>query len=177
MNLSDVLICLFFMLLIFLQHGCTYHRALFYGTACDEAILTYVPQDLDGIIRAHMWIGGVHFSNSVGTHPSTVFVNDFPGSSLSRFRDAYSVIFLSQDPLLPLNSAYLSCADSLNPWRGDILVLRHIGHNPRVVQSMSLDEKALVDAFLSRCVISFVILLGQYLMLACILSILMFSSD
>ncbi|KAG1793648.1 uncharacterized protein HD556DRAFT_1443439 [Suillus plorans] len=149
MNLSDVTIILFFMLLILFQHSRTYHRALFYGTACDEAILTYVPQDLDGIIRVHMWIGGAHFSNSHGTPPSTVFIDRFPGSSLSLFRDAYSVVFLSQDPLLPLNSAHLSCTDSLNPWRGDILVLRHIGHNPQLVRSMSLDEKALVDAFLA----------------------------
>ncbi|KAG1799147.1 hypothetical protein EV424DRAFT_1352391 [Suillus variegatus] len=96
--------------------GRTFHRVILYGTACDEAILTYVPEDLDGIVHAHMWIGGGCYASSVELTPRTVFITGFPGRG---------------------------------QWYGDILVLKHLGHDPKKIQSMSFEEKALMDAILS----------------------------
>ncbi|KAG1838185.1 hypothetical protein DFJ58DRAFT_733923 [Suillus subalutaceus] len=131
------------------EPGRTYHRAMFYGTSCDEALLTYVPEDVDGVIRAHMWIGGAHYSSYHGLHPRAVSVGGFPGSCYSIFRDAYSVIFFDRNPSLPVNRALSCSADALTPWYGDILVVKHVGHNHQALQSISFEEKALIDAFLS----------------------------
>ncbi|KAG1890322.1 hypothetical protein F4604DRAFT_1914868 [Suillus subluteus] len=128
---------------------------MFYGTDCDEAILTYVPQDMDGVVRAHMWIGGSHWSCSADTRhasPSSVSVGGFPGSRYSLFPHAYSVIFFDRLQTLPANRALSSSvvAETVPSWHGDILVIKHLGHDYNTLQSMSLDEKALVDAFLAR---------------------------
>jgi hypothetical protein len=127
---------------------------MLYGTGCDEAVLTYVPQDSDGVIRAHMWIGGGHHSCSNYAPLRTIFVGGFPGSALSFFPDAYSVIFFDRIPSLPLNHALppFIYQTAVYQWFGDILVVKHVGHDPTLLQSMSFEEKALVDAFLIRFV-------------------------
>ncbi|KAG1797050.1 uncharacterized protein HD556DRAFT_1441215 [Suillus plorans] len=124
---------------------------MFYGTDCDEAIPTYVPEDLDGVVRAQMWIGGGHWSCSGDASPRSVSVGGFPGSRYSIFPDAYSVIFFGRGSKLPVNRALASSivVESAPQWLGDILVVKHAGHDYRLLQSMEFDEKALVDAFLA----------------------------
>ncbi|KAG1811916.1 hypothetical protein EV424DRAFT_1542326 [Suillus variegatus] len=122
---------------------------MFYGTSCEEAILTYVPQDVDGVVRVHMWIGGAHYSSYRGLHPCAVSVGGFPGSRHSIFRDSYTVIFFDRSPSLPVNRALSASVDRVIQWHGNILVIKHVGHNPRVLQSISFEEKALIDALLS----------------------------
>lgn len=133
--------------------GRTFHRVILYGTACDEAILTYVPEDLDGIVHAHMWIGGGCYASSVELTPRTVFITGFPGSPSSIFPDTYSIIFFERHSVLPVNHALVSSSVAgRGQWYGDILVLKHLGHDPKKIQSMSFEEKALMDAILSRYV-------------------------
>ncbi|KAG2738972.1 hypothetical protein P692DRAFT_20841583 [Suillus brevipes Sb2] len=131
--------------------GRTYYRALFYGSGCSEAILTYVPQDLDGIVRAHMFIRcGQHFPACLLT-PQITPVLGFPGSRFSVFRNAYSVIHFHHHPVLPVNQSLSGeHVDSNMPrWFGDVLVMKHSGHNLKTYQSIGYDERALVDAILS----------------------------
>ncbi|KAG1884139.1 hypothetical protein F4604DRAFT_1919981 [Suillus subluteus] len=129
--------------------GHTYHRVMLYGTSCTEVLLTYIPEDLDGIVHAHMWIGGGRYSSYCDSHPCTVSVGGFLGSRYSIFPDAYSVIFFDQNHSLPVNHALSCSVNGVPPWYGDILVVKHVGHNYQALQSMSLEEKGLVDAFLS----------------------------
>lgn len=114
--------------------------------------MTYVPEDSDGVVRAHMWIGAGHRSCFGNVPVCMICVPGFPGSHISLFPHAYTVIFFDRGPSLPLNRA-LGLFDFLgrvHQWYGDILVVKHVGHDCKALQSMSLEEKGLVDAFLAR---------------------------
>ncbi|KAG1788106.1 uncharacterized protein HD556DRAFT_1448090 [Suillus plorans] len=131
--------------------GRTYHRAFFYATGCSEAVLTYVPQDADGFVRAHMWIGAGQYSSDHSMCSSILPVHGFPGATHSLFVDAYSVLYYLRHSSLPRNQAI--AVDHTHhcdlQWSGDVLVIKHIGHNFHTYQSMTYDEKALVDAILT----------------------------
>lgn len=139
--------------------GRTYHRALFYGSGCSEAVLTYVPQDVDGVVRAHMWIGVGQHSVDHRLRPSIFPIQGFPGSTHSLFPNAYSVVCFERHPILPPNQAIdtdgIGCRGI--QWLGDILVVKHTGHDFHAYQSMSYDDKALVDALLT-CLLHFAVL-------------------
>ncbi|KAG1887033.1 hypothetical protein F4604DRAFT_1916863 [Suillus subluteus] len=131
--------------------GRTYHQVLFYGSGCSEAVLTYVPQDVDGIVRAHMWIAASQHSAHHSMRASIYPVHGFPGSSHSMFPDAYSVVYFAWNALLPSNKAIAaqqaSCCGT--GWLGDVLVIKHAGHDLRAYLSMTYDNKALVDVILT----------------------------
>ncbi|KAG1856182.1 hypothetical protein C8R48DRAFT_675013 [Suillus tomentosus] len=132
--------------------GRTYHQALFYPAGYSEAILTYVPQDADGFLRAHMWIAGGHLSASTILIPSLLVFHGFPDCLWSTFPHAYGVVYLQQHSSLPKNQAIARChaVGSSVRWFGDVLVVKHVGHNLQTYQSMQYEDKALLDAILSR---------------------------
>lgn len=72
-----------------------FHKVVFYGTACDEAILMYVPENMDDIIQAHMWIGGGCYLSHVELTLYTVFISGFPVLPCSMFPNAIASSFLS----------------------------------------------------------------------------------
>jgi hypothetical protein len=113
-------------------------------------VLTYVPQDIDGFLCVHMWIGAGQHSMDRSTSPSIFSVCGFPGSVYSLFPNAYSVVFFVRNLLLPPNQALATdhAGHCGTQWLGDVLVVKHTGHDFRTYQSMTYDDKALVDAIL-----------------------------
>ncbi|KAG1880090.1 hypothetical protein F4604DRAFT_1922780 [Suillus subluteus] len=124
--------------------------SFFYGSGCAEAVLTYVPQDINGLIHAHMWIGMGQHSSDSSLCASIFSIRGFPGASFSTFAGAYSVLYFAQHPSLSPNKAIAiaHAGHCDTQWFGDVLVLKHIGHNFATYQSMTYDEKGLVDAIL-----------------------------
>jgi hypothetical protein len=122
-----------------------------YGTGCPEAILTYVPQDVDNVVRAHMWIKGAQYCEGDHLQPTFRLVKGFPDSTLSCFPDIYTIVSYQRNSVLPPNQAIAACHGDQNfvEWLGDVLVIKHMGRNSLSYRSMGYEDKALVDAILS----------------------------
>ncbi|KAG2345048.1 hypothetical protein BDR05DRAFT_947012 [Suillus weaverae] len=98
--------------------GRAYHHTLFYGCGCPEAILTYIPQDMDGLIHIQKFIGCGPYSPGDQFSPCTLPIFGFPGLQYSSFVDGYSVVFFQQHSSLPLNQAIQSvlCPNHSSSW-------------------------------------------------------------
>jgi hypothetical protein len=127
---------------------------LLYSTGCSEAILTYVPQDVDGVIHAHMWIGGAQYCEGDNLEPSCRVFHGFPGCRFSSFPDMYTVVFYECQSVLPPNRAIAACHGDPDvvQWLGNVLVIKHVGCHTYAYCDMGYEDKALVDAILSRYV-------------------------
>jgi hypothetical protein len=143
--------------LAYIKAGCTYHRAFFYGSGCSESVLTYVSQDIDGIVRTHMWIGVGQHCVDHSVSASIFSVRGFPGALYSTFADAYSVLYFAHHPSLPPNEAVaIDHAGHCDiQWLGNVLVVKHIGHNFATYQSLTYEEKGLVNAILQWYISSY----------------------
>lgn len=113
------------------RHGWTYHRAFLYGCGCSEAILTYIPQDVDGLLHIHMFLASGIQPCGARLTTCTVPIHAFPGSPLSFFVDSYSVVFLQHHSSLPINMALKSVLHpDLNCCSyGNVFLIKHVGHN------------------------------------------------
>jgi hypothetical protein len=101
-----------------------------------------------------MFVGSGPHSPGIRLSPRAVSIHAFPGSRFSYFSDAFTVVFFEHDLSLPLNEAVQSILhpDRGCSWYGNVLFIKHAGHNLQRYRSLAYEDKSLADAILSRYV-------------------------